>query len=207
MFQRYTTETKRAIYFAAQRALYEGATNIASLHLLLGLVTDHDSRANTVFGIRQILPEETAKQAALDGHNAGNKCDLDLKTISPEPLFRIPKETSNTVKMSPEGKRILACTAREANMLRDYWIDTEHLVLGILREESNEAAVKLRRSGLEINTGRQRVMETKDSRPSRPNPVFWWPGDWRRPFGLIALVLFALGIISALLFMSRMRGQ
>ena len=59
------------------------------------------------------------------------------------------------IGLGGDGKRILAYTAREANRLRDYWIETEHLVLGILRERENAAAVKLGVAGLDLERSRQ----------------------------------------------------
>ena len=59
MIQRYTDETKRAVYFGAQRVLHDGASAIDSIHLLLGLLMDEASRADRLFHLRELLPEET----------------------------------------------------------------------------------------------------------------------------------------------------
>jgi ATP-dependent Clp protease ATP-binding subunit ClpA len=207
MFQRYTTETKRAIYFAAQCALFEGSAQINSTHLLHGLVTDHESRANTVFRIREILPEETARQADFESQNAGNQCNLVLRATSPRTLSKRRKQQSNEISLGPHGKRILGYTARAANELHDYWIDTEHLVLGILTDNKSAGAARLRQGGLQIASSRQRAMENKSSRTARPNPVLWWPGEWKCPFGLMAVALFTLGVTAGLVWLARMRGQ
>jgi hypothetical protein len=103
------------------------------------------------------------------------------------------------IGLGGDGKRILAYTAREANRLRDYWIDAEHLVLGILREGRNAAATRLRAVGLEIETSRQLVIERKDTRPPRPNPVLWWAR--RRPLGMALAVVFFLGVFAALILL------
>jgi ATP-dependent Clp protease ATP-binding subunit ClpC len=196
MFQRYTDETKRAIYFSAQRALYDGAPRIDSTHLVLGLLMDDDSRANRIFRLRERLPEEAAKQSMLKSQNDGNKCELALQVTSPQSSLRKQKVAPNEVEMSSEGKRILACAAREANRFRDYWIDTEHLVLGILREDKNTAATRLRGTGLNIQTAGQLVIENQGSRPPRPDPVLWWVR--RRPLGVALTVIFLIGVITAL---------
>jgi ATP-dependent Clp protease ATP-binding subunit ClpC len=174
MFGRYTDECKRAVFFAQQSALYKSAIAIDSGHLLLGLLSEKDTRADIVFRLRELLPEDAAQQIVL---------------IKQKPM-------KGTIPLSKDGKRIVAYTAREANSLQDYWIDTEHLVLGILRDADNTAAGKLRSLGFDIKTARQRVVENKNSRASRPNPVLWWVR--RRPLGVALSVAFVIGVITAL---------
>jgi ATP-dependent Clp protease ATP-binding subunit ClpA len=195
MFQRYTDETKRAIYFAAQLALYEDVEVIDSTFLLRGLLTDAESRANSIFRLCQLFPEDAAKQSTLKSQQVDNTCKLTIKQTSRRSAFRKKKAAPNMIGLGGDGKRILAYTAREANRLRDYWIDTEHLVLGILRAGDNAAAGRLRAIGLDLETSRQRVIESKGTRPARPDPVLWWAR--RRPLGTALAAVFLLGVIVA----------
>jgi len=195
MFQRYKDEPKRAIYFAAQLALYEGAEVIDSTFLLRGLLTDAESRANSIFRLCQLFPEDAAKQSTLKSQQVDNTCNLTIKQTSRRSAFRKKKVAPNMIGLGGDGKRILAYTAREANRLQDYWIDTEHLVLGILREGDNAAAGRLRAIGLDLETSRQRVIESKGTRPARPDPVLWWAR--RRPLGTALAAVFLLGVIVA----------
>jgi ATP-dependent Clp protease ATP-binding subunit ClpA len=174
MFNRYTDECKRAIVFAQQTALRGSAAAIDSNHVLLGILTEASSRANRIFRLCELLPAETAQQSAL------GKQQL----------------VKGTIPLTADGKRVVAYTAREASRIRDYWIDTEHLVLGILRDGNNAAAVRLHSVGLDLETSRQRVIESKNSRPRMPNPVLFWVR--RRPIGFALVVAFILGIGTAL---------
>jgi ATP-dependent Clp protease ATP-binding subunit ClpA len=197
MFQRYTDETKRVIYFAAQLALYESAAFIDSTHLLRGLLTDSESRANSIFRLCQLFPEDAAKQSTLKGQQVDNKCQLTVQETSRQSAFK--KTAPNMIGLGEDGKRILVYTAREANRLKDYWLDTEHLVLGILREGASPAAARLRAVGMDLETARQRVIESKSSRPPRPDPVLIWVR--RRPIGFALVVVFLLGIVTALILL------
>ncbi len=197
MFERYTDETKRAIYFSAQLALYEGAAIIDSTFLLRGLLTDAESRANGIFHLCQLFPEDAAKQATLKSQQVNNECDLAVKQTSRPSVFKKMNIAPNMIGLGGDGKRILASTAREANRLKDYWIETEHLVLGILREGDNAGAAKLRAVGLDMDTARQRVIESKNTRPIRPDPVIWWAHRRRGAIGIALVVVFLLGIIVA----------
>ena len=199
MFQRYTAETKRAIYFAAQLALYESAEVIDSNHLLRGLLTDSESRANTIFRLCQLFPEDAAKQSTLKSQQVDNQCKLTIEQTSRQSASQKKKLAPNMIGLGGDEKRILAYTAREANRLRDYWIDTEHVVLGILLAGDNAAAARLRSTGLDLDTSRQRVIESRSSRPARPSPVLWWAR--RRPLGMALAVVFVLGVTVALILL------
>jgi Clp amino terminal domain, pathogenicity island component len=195
MFQRYTNEAKLALYHGARTALHQGATVIDPTHLLLGLVTE-DSRANYIFRLRELLPEETNQQSDFKKQHSANKWELVVEHTSKESS---KKPAPNVITMSSAGRRILACAAQEANGLQDYWIDAEHIVLGILREGDNAASSKLRAVGLELEGARQQVTESKGNRPPRPNPVLWWP-RWR-PMSLPLVVVFILGITTAFILL------
>jgi ATP-dependent Clp protease ATP-binding subunit ClpA len=105
---------------------------------------DDDSRGNTIFRLREHFPLYRG-----DPHK-----------------FASPKDVPNpTLALDNACKRILARTAMEAGTLNDYWIDTEHLLLGILAEPACDAAEYLSRAGLTLKTACRMVMENKPSRP------------------------------------------
>ena len=150
MFERYVPQARRAIFFAALAAALENAY-IGSEHLLVGLLCDADSRANTLFRLRELLPERVA---VIAGFN------------SVYPLTKTPT-------LADDCKRILAWTAFEAGKLNDYWIDTEHLLLGILKDQS-AAAHRLNNVGVDLAMARQLVANNKPSRPDYGTiPRFW----------------------------------
>jgi ATP-dependent Clp protease ATP-binding subunit ClpC len=178
MFERYTDDCKRAIFLAQQTALHSGAKAIDSNHLLIGLLITKGARANNIFRLQELLPDAT-----------------------PEMAFTRQGIIKKTIPLSNDGKRVVAYTAGEANHLRDYWIDTEHLVLGILREESTPAAAKLRAIGLELESCREQVTYNMNSRPQRKDPVLRWV--WRCPitFTWVLVLLFEFGIATALILL------
>jgi ATP-dependent Clp protease ATP-binding subunit ClpA len=66
--------------------------------------------------------------------------------------------------LTDEVKKILARTAMEADAMRDYWIDAEHLLLGILAEPNCTAARNLAKAGITLKSARRVVIENKASR-------------------------------------------
>ena len=67
-------------------------------------------------------------------------------------------------QLTDDAKRILARTQWEADAARDYWIDTEHLLLGILGEKACPAEQYLTRAST-LKSARRLVAENKVSRP------------------------------------------
>jgi len=144
MYERYTESARRAIFFAVWNARLDETAHIDSVHLLKGVMHDDDSRANTLFQLREHFPLYCS-------------CPSKFATSKDVPQ----RETL----LTNEAKRILRSTAWEADMMGDYWIDTEHQLLGILKEPASVAAEYLAKTGLTLKDARRRVIENKPSRP------------------------------------------
>jgi ATP-dependent Clp protease ATP-binding subunit ClpC len=171
LFDRFTEESRRAIYFAREVALSAAARAIDSEHILLGLLIEKNSRANTLFSLRQLLPEQFAQLINVKLHPVGGR----------------------ELPLAIDGKRVVAFATEEANGQRDYWIDTDHLILGILREEESPACKALNQAGVRIETARQTVADNKRSRPDLGHlPVLWWAV--RRPFRRFIVLAGLLGL-------------
>src|SRR5687768_9152349 len=69
----------------------------------------------------------------------------------------------------PELKRVLQHAAAEADGLLHNYIGTEHLLLGILREEGSVAASVLMEQGMRLDTARATVVEALNERPDAQN--------------------------------------
>jgi len=114
---------------------------------------DKDSRAATIFNLREFFPLHY---------------DLPWKYATKE---AIPERA---LPLDYDSKSAYRKTGREADVLRDYWIDTEHQVLGILAEKGCAAERLLARTGLTLQRAGQIVIENKLSRPDYgPVPDRW----------------------------------
>src|SRR6185369_12543641 len=120
MFERYTERARRVIFFARYEASQFGSTTIETEYLLLGLLRE-DAHLPARF---------------LPGVNA----PTIRKEIERRLDIREKVSTSIDLPLSNEGKRILAYAAEETERLLHRYIGTEHLLLGILREEKCLAA-------------------------------------------------------------------
>ncbi|MBL8149814.1 MAG: ATP-dependent Clp protease ATP-binding subunit, partial [Blastocatellia bacterium] len=142
MFERYTEKARRVIFFARYEASQFGAPAIESEHILLGLVREDKGLTNRFFRNSQTTVESIRKE-------------IEGRTILRERV-----STSVDLPLSPETKRILAYAAEESERLQHRHIGTEHLLLGLLREEKSIAAEILHERGLRLNAIRDELMRS-----------------------------------------------
>jgi ATP-dependent Clp protease ATP-binding subunit ClpA len=162
MFERYTPSARRAIFYARAITLLSERAEITSVDLLGGLLFSEESRVQTIFQLRERFPVYSG-------------CPYKHSTLP---------EVPTGPPLANDSKHALAEAAWEATRLGDYWIDNEHLLLGIMRARSCVASAYLARTGLTLNAARKAI---KDSKPSRPDygPV---PLQWRIKLRLFRLM-------------------
>ena len=59
--------------------------------------------------------------------------------------------------------------------MKEFWIDTEHLLLGILAEPSCSAAKNLAKAGINLESAQQIILINKTSRPEYRLSSDWAP--------------------------------
>ncbi len=176
MFERYTESSRRVIFFARFIALSADSAVIDTNHLLDGLLIEL-RRGYDDLCLRQLLHTDAVR---LD--NVVKRRDVKTRDLP----------------LTDDLKKVLAYTGREADGLQKYWINPEHLVLGILCEENSSAAIKLREVGLQLETCRRCVKDIKDSRPRRRQPFLSLIVSPKSTFGIALQIAFLLGIILAM---------
>jgi hypothetical protein len=138
MFERFTEKARRVIFFARYEGSQFGSPEIRTEHLLLGLLRESAATVSRHAG--RDLDREQLRTAIAKFAWAGEKI-----------------ATSVDLPLSNESKRILAYAAEEADSLGHKHIGTEHLLLGILREESCSAAQLLHQQGFELDRARKSI--------------------------------------------------
>jgi ATP-dependent Clp protease ATP-binding subunit ClpC len=144
MFERYTEKARRVIFFARYEAMGLGSPYIESQHLLLGLM------------------RETKVPFDPPRFPFGSREDLRKRIEDQAPKLP-PSATSVDLPLAAEAKRILAYAAEEAEALDQRHIGTEHILLGILREQESIAAKLLSEYGLTVEVCRLEVKEGEKS--------------------------------------------
>jgi len=138
MFERYTEKARRTIFFARYEASNYGSPYIETEHLLLGLLREDKALTN-----RFLRPHGSV--------------DSIRKQIEENTTIREKVSTSVDLPLSNECKRVLAYAAEEAERVAHQHIGTEHLLLGLLREEKSFAAKILQERGLKMPAIREEL--------------------------------------------------
>ncbi len=143
MFERYTEMARRTIFFARYEASQFGSPYIETEHLLLGVLREDKALANRLLASH-------AKVEELRNSITRGKTGLKISTSVDLPL-------------SHESKRALAYGAEEGERLHQKHIGTEHLLLGLLREEKCFAAQLLREQGVTVELVREQLTQSEHS--------------------------------------------
>jgi len=147
MFERYTEKARRVIFFARYEASQFGSPYIETEHLLLGLLREDKALTNRF--LRSHASIESIR-----------------KQIEGRTTIREKVSTSVDLPLSQECKRVLAYAAEEAERLSHKHIGTEHLLLGLLREEKSFAAEILHERGLRLSAIREELGRLQNEKSS-----------------------------------------
>jgi ATP-dependent Clp protease ATP-binding subunit ClpA len=166
VFERYTDRSRRSVALAQEHARMLGHAEIDSGHLLIGLAAEGDSVACRALRALEFDVDTACEAMAplLEHHD-------------PAPVSHIP--------FTSRCKRDVEGALREALSMSHNFIGTEHLLLGLLREDGSSATHILAFFGITPEAVRAKVMEllegyrkpavpTTDEAPGKP---FEWP-DW-----------------------------
>jgi ATP-dependent Clp protease ATP-binding subunit ClpC len=125
----------RTLFFARYEASQFGSPQIESEHLLLGIL-----RENKTVTRRFLNPQSSWEDIR--------------KKIEEHTIIREKVSTSVDLRLSSECQRILTYAAEEADARSHTFIGTEHLLVGILREQSCFAAKLLNDRGVSLESAR-----------------------------------------------------
>ncbi len=141
MFDRFTDRARKVMNLAKQEAQRLNHEYIGTEHILLGLIQEGSGVAASVL------------------KNLG----VDLKKIRNE-IEKIVKGSPTMVSMStlpftPRAKKVLELALEEASQLGHNYIGTEHLLLGLIKENEGIAARVLTNLGVKLEEVREEVLE------------------------------------------------
>ena len=142
MVERFTEPARRTIFFARYEAAQCGSVRIEPHHVLLAL-------------LREGKP--LLRLWSLDRPEAVRSIRAEIERAFPpkenwEPGWQLP--------LSDAGQRILDYAIDEARRMGAFHIETGHLLLGLLREDTPGAAAVLQGRGLLLPAVRQNIAAT-----------------------------------------------
>ncbi len=138
MFERYTQAARNTIFGARYMATQVGSREIETEHLLLGLLRTDKSLA------RRFLGSPWAAEAV-------------WKKVERTKPIREKVPGPGEIPLSNASKRALTFASEESNALSNGRICTEHLLLGLLREEKCFGAEILSELGVDFASTREEL--------------------------------------------------
>ena len=140
MFERFTDRARKVMALANQEAQRFNHEYIGTEHILLGLV----------------------KEGSGVGANVLKNLDVDLRKVRLE-VEKLVKSGPETVTMgklpqTPRAKKVIEYGIEEARNLNHNYVGTEHLLLGLLREQDGVAAQVLMNLNLRLEDVREEVL-------------------------------------------------
>lgn len=140
MYERFTDRARKVMQLANQEAQRFNHEYIGTEHILLGLVKEGSGVAANVL----------------------KNLDVDLRKIRLE-VEKIVQAGPDMVTMgklpqTPRAKKVIEYAIEEARNLNHNYVGTEHLLLGLLREQEGVAAQVLMNLGLKLEDVREEVL-------------------------------------------------
>ncbi len=141
-FAKFTKRARKVLSLANEEAHQYHHDGVGTEHLLLALMAEGEGIAARVLqDLLQVQADEVRKQIeAL--HPAGEQPASD-----------------GLIGMTAQGKESIELAVQEARSFDHHFIGTEHLLLGLLRQEESLASQVLRNSGLTLEGTRNRIKE------------------------------------------------
>lgn len=185
IFERYADGAKRAIFLAHIEAIHRRAGFISAGDLLVGLTHNSESRACKIAPLK----EQAVMLRSLVG--------IPHLPITPLPYLPGPE-----IPLDNDAKKAVAYAVEEADRDRQYWIDSDHLLRGLLRFPNN-AAEALLSANVHLDSLRSASVQNRRKSPSAPAPK--WAGLTRAVSKYWAAAL-AGGILLAIFAYLRSQG-
>jgi len=145
MFNRFTERARKVIILAKEEAKRFNHDYIGTEHILLGLIREGEGVAATVLEKMGVSLENI-------------RIEIE-KLVQPGPTTQIIGD----LPFTPRAKKALELAAEEARSLGHNYIGTEHLLLGLIREEEGVASQVLLNLNLDLSTVRNKIMEVLGS--------------------------------------------
>ena len=141
MFDRFTDRARKVMALARKEAQRFSHDFIGTEHILLGLVQEGSGVAANVL-------------KNLDVDSAKIRAEIERQVQSGHSIVHMGQ-----LPFTPRAKKVLELCQEAAKELGHGYIGTEHLLLGLIREEQGVAASVLRDLGLQLDDVRTEVLE------------------------------------------------
>ncbi|MDX1763968.1 MAG: ATP-dependent Clp protease ATP-binding subunit [bacterium] len=155
MFERFTDKARRTIILAREEAEKHQHEYLGTEHILLGILRDEEGLHSKIL------------------KNLG----INFDHLRLEVERNLPKGTDTLtfgeIPFTPKARKVLELAVEEARLLNHNYVGTEHILLGLVREEEGIAGNILRSMGASLLGARQQtinLLHQSSARSKTPKP-------------------------------------
>ncbi len=164
MFERFTNRARKVMQLANQEALRLDHAYIGTEHILLGLVKEGSGVAVAAVKTLGVEPYKITSEIER----------LVQESSEFYPNVRYPKVRYAQTR---RAKKVIEYAMEEARNLKHDYVGTEHILLGLLREEEGVAAQVLMDFDLRLDKVRAEIQATLQSDEYSPQSRIKWVTD------------------------------
>ena len=164
MDNNFSTQVKEIISYSREEALRLGNDFIGAEHLMLGLIRDQENTAIKVL-----------KQLNVNLAELRKEIELAVKDKSGKNVANI-----NSLPLTKQAEKVIRVTVLEAKALKSPMVETEHLLLSILKNKENIATQILNQFDIDYDLFRTElgmIGSNTDEPMNRPSAEFPEEGD------------------------------
>ncbi len=139
-FNKFTERARKVLSLAQEEAQRFNHTYIGTEHLLLGLVREGDGVGAKVL----------------------SNLDVDLNTVRRKveaSIGRGDRIVLGEIGLTPRAKKVIELAVDEGRRMNHHYVGTEHLLLGLIREEEGIAAGVLKELGVDLAKARTQTLQ------------------------------------------------
>jgi ATP-dependent Clp protease ATP-binding subunit ClpC len=140
MYECFSDRARKVIQLANQEAIRLNHEYIGTEHILLGLIMEESGVAANV--LKNLRVDCRKIRLEVEG----------LVQSGPKPV------TMSKLPKTPRAKKVIEFAMEESRNLKHDWIGTEHILLGLLREQEGIAAQVLISCGLILEEARAQIL-------------------------------------------------
>ncbi|HEX4878019.1 MAG TPA: ATP-dependent Clp protease ATP-binding subunit [Chitinophagaceae bacterium] len=149
MDNNFSAQVKEIISFSREEALRLGNDFIGTEHLLLGLIREGDNTAIKIL-----------KSFNVDLYELRKEIELAVKDKTGKNIANI-----NSLPLTKQAEKVIRVTVLEAKALKSATVETEHLMLSILKNKENIATQILNQFDVDYDLFRQELGIVKSNDP------------------------------------------
>jgi len=140
-FARFTERARKVLSLAKEEAYRYHHDGVGTEHVLLAIMSEWEGVGARVLNRLQVRPSDVREQ---------------IETLQPAGEQPVG---DGQLGMTQQGKASIELAVQEARSLGHHYIGTEHLLLGLLREEAGLASQVLLKSGVTLEKTREIVKQ------------------------------------------------